>query len=70
MVPYSSRGAAIVRNLKRMCGFNDYEEIIHRDKIPLAIKESEKNVQTIIYVIKGRLITHLKLNQKMIKPAR
>ena len=47
-------GAAIVRNLKRMCGFNDCEEIIHRDMIPLAIKENEKNVQTIISVIRGR----------------
>ena len=47
-------GAAVVRNLKRMCGFNDYKEIIHRDMIPLAIKESEKNVQTIISVIRGR----------------
>ena len=31
-----------------MCVFNDYEEIIHRDMIPLAIKESENSVQTII----------------------
>ena len=46
-------GAAIVRNLKRMRGFNDYEEIIHHDMIPFAIKESEKNVQTIISVIRG-----------------
>ena len=46
--------AAIVRNLKRMCGFNDYEEIIHRDMIPFAIKESEKNVQTITSVIRRR----------------
>ena len=47
-------GAAIVRNLKRMCGFNDYEEIIHCDMVPLAVKESEKNVQKIISVITGR----------------
>ena len=37
-----------------MCLFNDYEEVIHRDMIPLAIKESEKNVQSIISVIRGR----------------
>ena len=37
-----------------MCEFNDYEEIIHRDMTPLAIKECEKNVQTIISVIRGR----------------
>ena len=39
-------GAAIVRNLKRMCGFNDYEEIIHRNMIPLTtcIKENERGV--------------------------
>ena len=37
-----------------MCGFNDYEEIIHRDMIPLAIKESENNIQAIISVIRGR----------------
>ena len=37
-----------------MCRFNDYKEIIHRDMIPLAIKESEKDVQTIISVIRGR----------------
>ena len=37
-----------------MRGFNDYEEIIHRHMIPLAIKESEKNVQKIISVIRGR----------------
>ena len=37
-----------------MCGFNDYEEIIHHDMMPLAIKESENNVQTIISVIRGR----------------
>ena len=47
-------GAKIVRNLMRMRGFNDYEEIIHRHMIPLAIKESEKNVQKIISVIRGR----------------
>ena len=41
-------GAATVRNLKRMCGTNDYEEIIFHDMIPLAIEESEKTVQTII----------------------
>ena len=46
-----TKGAAIVRNLKRMCGFNDYEEIIHHDMIPLAIKESEKDVQTIISIL-------------------
>ena len=34
--------------------FNDYEEIINRDMIHLAIKESEKNVQTIISVTGGR----------------
>ena len=43
-----------MRNLNRMCGFYDYEEIIGRDMIPLAIKESEKNVQTIISVVRGR----------------
>ena len=48
-------GAAIVRNLKRMCEFNDYEEIIHRDMIPLAIKESEKNVETINFCYKRKI---------------
>ena len=37
-----------------MCGFNAYEEIINCDMIPLAIKESEKNVPTIISVIRRR----------------
>ena len=37
-----------------MCGFNNYEEIIHREMIPLAIEESEKNVQTILPVTRGR----------------
>ena len=37
-----------------MCRFNDYKEVIHRDMIPLAIKESEKSVQTIISVTRGR----------------
>ena len=37
-----------------MCGLNGYEEFIHRDMIPLAVKESEKNVQTMISVIRGR----------------
>ena len=40
-----------------MCGFNDDEEIIQRDMTPLAIKESENSVQTIICVMRGRFVS-------------
>ena len=45
-------GPVIVKTLKRICGFIDHEEIIHHNMIPLAIKESESNAQTIISVIR------------------